>query len=142
MVKYLKKIWDNIGGWILVSPFIIVPAFLIILGIVGTISELSKPIESEVSELYIEGYNEGYCDGGEQAQNRIAYYVEEGYSQIHDFELDNAISTLFIYADGIYEDEVGKRISEAELQDAVRILLESQAEIEELIYDIDEIDIN
>ena len=90
---------------------------------------------------YDKGYNDGYFEGRDWGQKQIAYHVEDQYSDIYSKELDDAISILNIYADGIYEDEFGEPMSEEELQRAIQMLLEYKNDVEELIYDIDEIDV-
>lgn len=141
MISFFKKVWDTIGIWVLISPFIIVPLVLIIFSIVGTVSELSKPKDGSVNDAYIEAYNDGYFDGRDWAQEQIAYFVENEYSDMYSSDFEDTICFLQIYADGIYEDEFGEPISEAELQEAIWKLLEHREEVEELIYDIDEIEL-
>lgn len=141
MVELFKKIWNTIGRWVLISPFIIVPVTLIILGIVMTVTELSDPKVSKSDDAYIEAYNDGYFEGRDWAQEQIAFFAEDEYSEIYSSELDDAIYILQIYANGTYEKEFGAPISEAELQEAIGKLLEHQEELKKLIYDIDEIEI-
>ena len=96
----------------------------------------STPIDS-----YTEAYNEGYFEGRDWGQRQIAYYVEEEYSNAYTSELGDIISTLEIYADGIYENEFGKPLSEDELRQAIQILLEHHEDVKEIIYGIEEIEI-
>ena len=93
------------------------------------------------NELYMESYNDGYFEGRDGGQKQIAYYVEEKYSNIYSQEVDDALRTLAIYADGIYESEFGEQMSEAELQRLIQILLQYQIDVEKLIYEIDDIEI-
>lgn len=90
---------------------------------------------------YMEAYNDGYFEGRDCGQKQIAYYVEEEYSNIYSSELDDALCILDIYADGIYEEEFGEPISDAELQNLIQKLLKYRTDVEELIYGIKEIEI-
>lgn len=92
-------------------------------------------------DTYNKGYNDGYFEGRDWGQKQIAYHIEDQYSDIYSKELDDAISILNIYADGIYEDEFGEPISEDDLQRAIQLLLEYRCDVEELIYNIDEIEV-
>lgn len=140
MKKFFKKIWDTIGFWVLISPFVIVPLALIVFSVVGTISKFSEPETSEVTE-YEEGYNDGYFEGRDLCKEIIADTVESDYFFIYSSKLDDVITALSIYADGIYEEEYGEPMSEEELQSAIQMLLEYQNDVEELIYGIDEIEV-
>lgn len=91
---------------------------------------------------YDDGYTDGYLEGIEYAKKEIASLVEEYYSDIYSSELYNAITALSIYADGIYEKEYGEPMPEEKLQSAIQKLLEYQKNVEQLIYDIDEMEIN
>ena len=90
---------------------------------------------------YADDYNEGYLEGVERGQSQIVNIVEDQYSNIYSSELENAVTLLEIYADGVYEDENGHPISEDELQEAVALLLEYKNNVDKIIYNIDEIEI-
>ena len=91
---------------------------------------------------YDDGYTDGYLKGIEHAKKEIASLTEEYYSDIYSTELDDIITALSIYADDIYEKEYGEPMSEEKLQSAIQKLLEYQKNVEQLIYDIDEMEIN
>ena len=96
--------------------------------------------ESHVTS-YDDGYTDGYLEGMKHAQKEIASLVEEYYSDIYYPDLEDYMNRLWIYSDGIYEDEFEEPILEAYLQEAVGKLLEAQRETEKIIYDIDEMEI-
>lgn len=90
---------------------------------------------------YADDYNDGYFEGRDWGQKQIAHYVEEEYSNIYSSELENAVTLLNIYVDGIYENENGHPIHEDELREAVAILLEYKNNTDMIIYNIDDIEI-
>jgi hypothetical protein len=85
------------------------------------------------------------CGNKEETdQEKIAYIVQERYSDIYNFNFDRSMSLedaecyLYCWAD----ENSGVEISEEELREAIWVVLESNEDIRELIYDIDEIDID
>lgn len=141
MKKFFKKIWDTIGFWVLISPFIIVPLALIVFSVVGTISEFSEPKTSKVVTKYDEGYGDGFSEGMNYAQKELASQIEDLYYEIYGFSdnypvsMEDAEATLFCYAD------CDEEFTEEEIKEAILIALEYKDNVNDLIYDIDEMEI-
>ena len=83
MIKFLKRILDHVGMWILVLPFIIVPMVYIIIGIVGTVTELREKNANNDGEAYSDdydaGYSNGWVDGKTEADIQWFDYGDEMY---------------------------------------------------------------
>ena len=113
MIRFLKKVWDTIGMWVLISLFIIVPVTLIILGIVMTAMELGEPRASKVDDAYYEGYSDGYAEGLLEGEKDLGNYADYLFDKIcSENDIEETLTTLILYEDGeqLTEDELSSVI--------------------------------
>ena len=131
MIRFLKKVWDTIGMWVLISPFIIVPAVSIILGVVMTVSELSESKVSNVDDAYYEGYSDGYADGIVEGKKDLGSYTDYRFDKIcSETDIEDALATLILYEDG-------EALAEDEISHAIWVLDSFYADVCDMVNDIE-----
>ena len=128
MKKFLTKVWDNIGNWIVFLIPTIVYGCLIVFGLITMVSSCSKPADVMKGDSYYRGYDdgyyegrcEGYSEGIEKAKGYIAIAVDDDLDSLawdieDEYGLlpEDALQILSNYADRSGE------VSEEELNNAI-----------------------
>lgn len=112
MAKFFKKVWDNVGFWVLVSPIIVAILASMFFGIVR-ISNQIKSKDDNVQESYLDGYDNGYNDGIIEGEKTLGGYADYKFDEVcSKNDIEDALAALILYEDGerLTKDEISQAI--------------------------------
>ena len=153
-MKSMKKIWDKIGIYVMIAPFLIILVGSILYGLLGTVSwfkdqrnaapasyneDYDIAYNEGLDDGYKSGYEDGYYEGKAEAQHYIASRVEDDLISLDEEIFDKygvdawkAIEILSNYAD------VPDEVTEEDLHQAIWAIYDYYFGSQEISHEIEE----